>query len=349
MNPKEIAMSIRLFLACCLLAIAAASPAANDVSQGDLRVLFVGNSLTYFSDVPGIVAELGAKADPPVKIEVVRLVACATGLDGHLENGKVQPMIQNGGFTHVVLQPYNKLALEMGLLKTYVPMIDAIKARTVIYWPPVSGLEGVQERTPKHLAETRALSVSAVKEFNVLIAPSHEACLMAKTADPLLQLRCPARGKGNVHQGPLGSYVAALTIFTVITGRSPLGIPLFRIKADKFTPVETTITPEQARWLQALVLRTLRDHPGIGRGWTAPALPADLPDLSKPYNPSLTPEQRQAALLAYYWQIYEAMLKPPPGVKTEFNAGILLNIIETFPGTPDAAKAKQLIEDRTKK
>jgi hypothetical protein len=96
------------------------------------------------------------------------------------------------------------------------------------------------------------------------------------------------------------------------------------------------------RWL---VLRTLRDHPGIGRGWTAPALPADLPDLSKPSHPSLTPEQRRAAQLAYYCQIYEAMLKPPPEVKTEFNAGILLNIIETFPGTPDAAKAQTLWDE----
>jgi hypothetical protein len=70
-----------------------------------------------------------------------------------------------------------------------------------------------------------------------------------------------------------------------------------------------------------------------------------MPDITKPADASMSEEQRRAALLAYFWQIYEAMLKPPPGVKTEFNAGILYAIAETFPGTPDAAKAQSLWDE----
>jgi hypothetical protein len=167
---------------------------------------------------------------------------------------------------------------------------DSPRARTVIYLTPHAALEGPGERTAKHVAATRTLGAAAVADFNVLLAPVNEVCLAAKKADPLWPLRFPARGKGNVHQRPVRSLLAALTIFSVITGPSPVGIPVEQVKPDKFTPVETDLGPAQTRWLQALVLRTLRDHPGI-----------------------------------------------------------LLNIIETSPGTPDGAKAKQLIEDRTKK
>ena len=327
-----------------LFACVGLAPAAD----GDLNVLFVGNSLTYFSDVPGIVAEFGATANPPVTITVERVMASATSMTRHLGNGKVQGVIAKGGWTHVVLQPFGTLKAEGEAMKTYAQLIAPTKAQVVLYLTPHAVLEGPNEQAQKNLAAANAFGVQMIKDFNVWLAPANEVCLAAKKADPLLTIRHPARGKGNVHQGPTGSYLAAATLFTVLTGRSPVGATVAQVKPDKFAPAETTYTPEQARWLQAVALKSVLAYPSIGPGWKASAAPADLPDTTKP-PAGLSDDERRAADLAYRWRIYEAMLKPSSTVKTEFNAGILTAIAEDFPGTPDAAKAKELIAARTKK
>lgn len=331
-----------------LLAMLIIVAAATAQEQGAKKVLFVGNSLTYFSDIPALVQAIGAGLPPPVIITPERVMASATSLSRHLSNGKVQGVIERGGWDAVVLQPYGDWKGESIALTTYRKLIPP-STRIILYITPHRVLEGPDQRTAKSLQDAEVGAAAAVSANDAWIAPCLHACLAAKTADPSLEIRHPARVPGNAHQGPIASYLNACVIFTVLTGRSPVGSAASRITADKYWPHETVLDDASRNWLQALALRTVAGYrPGIGTGFTSPTLSENLPDTTVPADPSLSLEQRQAARLAARWAVYERMLQPlaKDAVRTEFNRGILDAIIADFPGSPDAERAVQILKER---
>jgi hypothetical protein len=74
----------------------------SDSAKADTKILFVGNSLTYTNNLPELVAKIGdAKAN---KIETTMLALPNYALEDHWNDGKLQQMIQKGGYDFVVLQ-----------------------------------------------------------------------------------------------------------------------------------------------------------------------------------------------------------------------------------------------------
>lgn len=69
---------------------------------GVVKILFVGNSLTYTNDVPSMVAALGR--DHGTKIEKEVLAKPNYALEDHWNEGCLQTMIKSGYFDFVVVQ-----------------------------------------------------------------------------------------------------------------------------------------------------------------------------------------------------------------------------------------------------
>jgi hypothetical protein len=67
-----------------------------------LKVLFLGNSYTYFHDLPQIVADLSAEAGAPITVDSI--TQGGAWLQHHAANPSTLEAIETGGWSHVVLQ-----------------------------------------------------------------------------------------------------------------------------------------------------------------------------------------------------------------------------------------------------
>lgn len=89
-------MATRLALVALLLWLAPSQ------TSPPIRVLFTGNSLTYFNDLPATVAALGRSAGTPIEYDTVARPDCS--LEDHWNQGDARRAIGRGGWTWVVLQ-----------------------------------------------------------------------------------------------------------------------------------------------------------------------------------------------------------------------------------------------------
>jgi hypothetical protein len=89
------AVTIAGLLALLLAGVSLAQPTS-------LRLLFIGNSLTYLNDVPALVAALGRANRRPLVCEQV--TAPDLSLEDHWRQGEAGRRITRGGWDVVVLQ-----------------------------------------------------------------------------------------------------------------------------------------------------------------------------------------------------------------------------------------------------
>lgn len=69
-----------------------------------LRVLWVGNSYTYYNDMPSTVRQIAATQK--VKLSCTRFLKGGERLSGHLKNQKLLDAIAAGGWDYVILQEF---------------------------------------------------------------------------------------------------------------------------------------------------------------------------------------------------------------------------------------------------
>lgn len=107
---------------------------------GAKKILFVGNSLTYYNDLPGRVAAIGASKGNLVEREVIAYPNYA--LEDHWNEGCLQAMITSGHYDFVVVQqgPSSQTAGAISLLE-YGKLIQALckqndtKLAFFMVWP----------------------------------------------------------------------------------------------------------------------------------------------------------------------------------------------------------------------
>ncbi len=185
-----------------------------------LRVFFVGNSLTYVNDLPQMVAALSRAAgdDPPLETGSVTFGGYA--LEDHLAEGSAARAIAEGGWDVVVLQqgpsalPESRVNL-IEFSGRFATLIRAAGARPALYgvWP----------------SEDRSFDLDACIEsyrraaiaVDGLSLPAGGAWKSAWAHDPAL----PLYGADRFHPSPLGTYLAALVIYSELLDKSPIGLP----------------------------------------------------------------------------------------------------------------------------
>lgn len=70
--------------------------------QDSLRVLWVGNSFTYFNDLPAMVQKIASTQK--VKLSCTRFLKGGERFSGHLKNKELLRALAGGGWDYVVLQ-----------------------------------------------------------------------------------------------------------------------------------------------------------------------------------------------------------------------------------------------------
>lgn len=239
------------------LAIAAPACGSSDGVTGPpagegLAVLFVGNSLTYFNDMPDIVAaiSLGAGDDPPLRVGMVAFPNYS--LEDHWNRGDALDAIDAGGWDVVVLQqgPSTLPASRVHLVEwagRFSERIRAAGARPALFsvWPTDGSEAGFDA--------TLASYGAAAEAVDGVLVPAGEAWRAAWARDSDLTLTI---GDG-FHPSLLGSVMAAYSIWHALTERSPVGLPP-TIESDRVERI--TMSAELAGLVQQAVAEAQAEH-----------------------------------------------------------------------------------------
>lgn len=203
-------------------------------------MLFIGNSLTYFNDLPGTVARLAAMGDDTIHVRMVALPNFAVIDHANGMSDAVQ-VIREGGWDYVVLQQgptttaigRDTLVLAARQLD---PDIRAAGARTALLmvWPPAGNLEAFDA--------VRSSYQQAAQAVHGLFLPAGEAWRAAWGVNADL----PLYGPDGFHPAELGTYVAALVVYEGITGHDARSLP--PVAAVAAHPLPTS--PTTVRTLQ---------------------------------------------------------------------------------------------------
>jgi len=178
----------------------------------------VGNSLTYWNDMPAILRNLLESGGVgPLHLEVVAFPDF--GLEDHWAERTARGRIALGGWEVVILQQGPSATEGRPSLLEYSDRfageIEAVGARPALYmvWPDQSRLfdfDGVSDSY-----ETAARSVGG------LLFPAGEAWRSAWDRDPNLGLY----GPDGFHPSLLGSYLAALVMYEQLSDLDPRDLP----------------------------------------------------------------------------------------------------------------------------
>jgi hypothetical protein len=178
--------------------------------QAPTRILFIGNSLTYANDLPGIVCTLARAAGRRVVCESV--AKPDYGLEDHWNEKDARQAITRGWDVVVLQQGPSALPESRRLLVDYAKRFDAeirrAGARTALYmvWPS-------RVRRGDFSGVSQSYSAAA-RAVNGLLLPAGDAWREAWALDAKLQLY----GPDGFHPSPAGSYLAALVIYAQLFG-----------------------------------------------------------------------------------------------------------------------------------
>jgi hypothetical protein len=208
-----------------LLALAARSDgqtkAADSNEAGKLRVLFIGNSYTYFNNLPQMVAELSKSASKQKPIEAEMFTVGGAMLKSLWESGKALEVLKGSKWDYVVLQEQSTLGLgpmvngevrinDPKTFHEYARQFDTeIKkagAKTVFY------LTWARQNAPQTQAALTDAYLSIAKELNAIAAPAGIAWQTALKVRPDFALHVEDKS----HPNPAGSYLAVAPHLTVV-------------------------------------------------------------------------------------------------------------------------------------
>jgi hypothetical protein len=212
-----------------------------------LNVLFVGNSQLWSNNLGDIVAGIAA-ADPLGPI-IVPKMGLAGDLKGHLE-GQSRQLVEDGTeWDYVILQelalmpghdalihepehvniwPLSEREFVIGdvdkfhkATRTWVELNRAAGAKTIMFPSPPRQLARFDTDEVPVWKEIMDAHLSIARELDVDVAPIQEA--FEETRQRLISVNMFMYDGS--HPSAEGSYVEALVIYSMITGRDPAGAP----------------------------------------------------------------------------------------------------------------------------
>ena len=194
-------------------------PGQDSDQDPDFQVLFIGNSLTFWNDLPGVLTALIDSAGAGSAL-INSLAVGGFSLEDHWKQGTARNAIALGGWDVVVLQQGASASPEgRQLLLEYTQLFSddaaAVGASTALYmvWPSASRIDDFDDVSQSYLL--------AAEQVGGLLYPVGEAWRIAWQRDPDLELY----DSDGIHPNRAATYLAALVMFQQLTGRSPIGLP----------------------------------------------------------------------------------------------------------------------------
>lgn len=199
----------------------------------DLRVLFIGNSYTYFNEVWDHFAAMAREAGYRATVDHVTKGGYTLAQMNDPENeygAQVAQKLQKDAYDVVFLQeqshtPVSNQEAFFAASKALCEKIRAIGARPIFYqtWGRKEGHEVLEKFgwTPEGMSRALAESYRAIgEETQATVSPVGDAFLDVYTNHPEIELYHTDK----THPSPAGTYLAALCHFATLYRQSPLNI-----------------------------------------------------------------------------------------------------------------------------
>lgn len=193
-----------------------------------LHVLFVGNSYTYYNDLPSVVADLSRASREAQRVAPEQVLFGGHTLEMHLARGDALAAIRRGGWNVVVLQeqstrPIDAPSATLRDVPRLAAETRAVGARLALY------LTWAREARPLSQDTLTMTYTSAATATGALIVPVGEAWRRAR-ADPavgvaLREAQLSLFDADGSHPSPAGTYLAAVVFFSTLFRTSPIGLP----------------------------------------------------------------------------------------------------------------------------
>ncbi|MBQ3125571.1 MAG: SGNH/GDSL hydrolase family protein [Clostridia bacterium] len=177
-----------------------------------MKILFIGNSHTYYNELPRMVRDLFAAVGR--RVDVVMETEGGKGIIYHCERKDALFNIRHGGYDVIVLQDkathFSAEEFMQGMDTIAEKGLSQTDARRVLYMP------WANQGKPEEQSPMTAAYLAAAAKHHCTLAPVGEIWPSLLANHPDLELYRP---DGN-HATPLGSYLAATTLFYTISGRT---------------------------------------------------------------------------------------------------------------------------------
>ena len=193
------------------------------------KVLFVGNSYTYFWNLPQTVMLMAEAKE--VDMQTNQSTAGGSNLGQHwrsARNLQSVDLIKSGAFDAVILQDHSMRAIEApDSLKHYGKLLAELarKNGSDIYLYMTWSREWAPNMQQVISHEYRSLA----KEIGAKVIPVGLAWQRARELRPDIELYDP----DGSHPNTLGTYLSACVFFGILTGESPMGLPNRLITKDQ--------------------------------------------------------------------------------------------------------------------
>ena len=231
-----------------LAGLVAGACAATPAQQPQKRILFVGNSLTYWNDLPAVVCRMAEATGR--HWECAGVTGPDLALEDHLRSGIAERKIRRGGWDLVVLQqgPSSLAEGRRMLIRDTARFAELARthgAETALYsvWPA------------RNRASSFAASISsyraAAEQNGAKLLPVAEAwhrVLRQETAPALY-------GPDGLHPSAAGTYLAALVMIGHMQGEVPAALATREISGKVLSGLR--LSDEQLDLLRAAAEQSL--------------------------------------------------------------------------------------------
>jgi len=191
-----------------------------------LRVLFVGNSLTYYrapgpgaapvlNDLPGLLARMSASRGERRPLRAARVSEDGASLEDHLRGSLLEGALRAGAWDYVVLQESSeRVRARPAALRRDARLLDAriraAGARSALFstWS--------ESGRPQAAARCGRACAEAAGELGVPLVPVAQAWRLAAARSPQPALRM----RDGLHPGPDGAYLSACVFYAWLYGDS---------------------------------------------------------------------------------------------------------------------------------
>lgn len=240
------------FTVAALTGAACGGGSTGPLPEGGVRVLFLGNSLTYTNDLPRTIADMAKSVDAtPLVYRVIAKPNYA--LEDHFNDG-LEGAINGKGWQFIVMQQGpSSLAASGAHLTAWTTAINTLAvaagARSALYqvWPAGGD--------PATFAAVRNNYRAAAVAVNGMFIPAGQAWLEVWEEDPQVGLY----SADFFHPSPLGTYVAALVHFEMLYDRPATELPdIARVNGRRLNVPAATVAMLQEQAHATVVAWGLR-------------------------------------------------------------------------------------------
>jgi len=185
-----------------------------------IRVLFIGNSLTFYYEMPKVLSNLLIAGRSRPEFYIFMVAPGGFTLEQHYDGGQTLEIIRNGNWDYVVLQEGSHITVTdkqkfVDYSRKLDEQIKKAGAKTIFY------MTWAYKNDPNMFGHVADAYEKMADDVNALIVPVGLAWQRALEEANDIELY----DKDNVHQSPAGTYLTACVFYIALTGKNPGSLP----------------------------------------------------------------------------------------------------------------------------